>query len=85
MRWTVDHEDFGAKLLKIYIILHLLQLFFQKEQFLQLLQLSGYPEYVRVVIRAPQTAIMILLTIIVGNVENLKNFKKLAKMIILAV
>ena len=69
MRWTVDHEAFGAKLLKIYLILHLLQLFFQKEQFLQLFQLNGYPEQVRVVIRAPQTSILILLTKIVGNVD----------------
>ena len=60
MRWTVDHEAFEAKLLKICLILHLLQFFFQKEQFLQLFQLSGYPEQVRVVIRAPQDSILIL-------------------------
>ena len=60
MRWTV--EAFRVKLLKVYIILHLLQLFFQEERFLQILQLSGYPEQATVVIRAPQTFIMILLT-----------------------
>ena len=66
MRGTVAHEAFGAKLLKI---LHLFQIFFQKERFLQLLWLSGYPEQVRVVIRSPQTFIVILLRKIVGNVD----------------
>ena len=39
------------------------------ERFLQLLQPSGYPEQVRVVIRAPQTSIMKPLAIIVGSVD----------------
>ena len=66
MRWTVAHEAFGAKLLKV---LRLFQVFFQKERFLQLLRLRGYPEQVRVVIRSPQTSIVILLRKIVGNVD----------------
>ena len=69
LRWTVSLKAFGAKLLKIYIILHLLELFFQKERFLQLLPLRGYLQQVRVVIRAPQTSIMIIMTKIVSNVD----------------
>ena len=66
--WLYSNATFAAKWLKIFIILQLLQLFFQNQPFLQLLQVSGPPILSKMKTKSPSDLLL----------EHINFFQKLS-------